>query len=459
MTASPCEIVILAAGRGTRMHSATAKVLHLLGGTPLLGHVIASAERLKPRRIHIVYGYQGEQCKSAFTERSAQLDLHWVEQTEPRGTGHALQQVLPHIAKDSHVIVLNGDVPLISVATLQRLRAAAEDAALTLLTAQYADPTGLGRICRDKDGAVTAIVEEKDASAAVRDIKEAYTGVCVLKGDVLADWCARLTADNAQQEYYLTQVADFAVADKVSINTVETTQLEEVQGVNDRYQLAQLERFYQQQMAMQLCLTGVTIADLDRLDIRGDVTVGADTFIDINCVLEGKITIGKNCHIGPGCQLRNVTIGEGSRIHAHSVLADCEIGDDCDVGPFARIRPQTILATGAKVGNFVEVKKSTIGPQSKVSHLAYIGDTTIGKAVNIGAGTVTCNYDGYRKSLTVIEDGAFIGSGSLLVAPVTIGRGAMIGANSTITRDAPAEELTLARSPQQTVYGWMAKKQ
>ncbi len=449
------DIVILAAGQGTRMRSAAPKVLHRLGGKPLLQHVCETAAALSPNRTVIVYGHGGEQVRRYF----AGWPLEWVEQSQQLGTGHAVQQALPFLDRDI-VLVLYGDVPLLRRETLQRLLAAAGENRLALLTVTLADPTGYGRIVRDEGGRVRRIVEEKDADPEEKTIREVNTGILALPLRRLRDWLARLDNDNAQGEYYLTDVVAMAVADGVAVETVSADP-DEVQGVNDKRQLARLERIYQRRQADALMEQGVTLADPVRFDVRGEVTVGRDVEIDVNVVLEGRVHLGDRVRIGAGTVVRDAEIGDDVEILPHCVIDGVRIGPGCRIGPFARLRPETMLADHVHIGNFVEIKKSRVGAGSKINHLSYVGDSEVGAGVNIGAGTITCNYDGVNKHRTVIEDGAFIGSDTQLVAPVRIGRDATIGAGSTITRDAPEGKLTLSRSPQVTVDDWQrpTKKQ
>ncbi len=444
------SVIILAAGQGTRMHSTIPKVLHPLGGQSLLDHVITTAERLEAAATYVVVGHGGEQVRDALSARR----VEWVEQAQQLGTGHAVAQAMPMIPADHLVVVLYGDVPLISIATLQRLVAAAEREALGLLTAHLADPAGYGRIIRDAQGDVVAIVEHKDATLEQRDINEINTGMLAVKAGYLQRWAATLDNNNSQGEFYLTDVIAMAVRDGVAIKTVYPVANTEILGVNTKGQLAQLERVYQLQQAERLLAHGVTLRDPARLDVRGQLTVGQDVTLDINVVCEGKVVIDNNVAVGPNCYLRDVTIGTGTVIQANSVIEEAEIAAGCRVGPFARIRPGTRLAAEVHIGNFVEIKKAAVAQGSKINHLSYVGDATVGARVNIGAGTITCNYDGANKHQTVIEDDVFVGSDTQLVAPVTVGAGATIGAGSTITKDAPAGELTLSRVAQQTRKAW-----
>ncbi len=448
---SPLEIVVLAAGQGKRMYSARPKVLHEIAGRPLLAHVIHASRALGPQRIHIVYGHAGEQVRAAFDD---QPDLVWHEQRAQLGTGDAVRSALPGIQEGSRVLVLYGDVPLIEAATLSALLDAAGDERLALLTTRLDDPTGYGRIVRDACGAVVSIVEERDANIEQRAIDEINTGILALPAHRLHPWLAALRNDNAQGEYYLTDIIAMAVADDVPVTTAHCT-ADEVCGINDRVQLAEAERRWQLRQAHRLMRAGVTLRDPARLDVRGELLHGRDAVLDIDVIIEGRVELGDDVTIGPYTILRNCRLGSGTTVASHSVIDGAELGCQCAVGPFARLRPGTRLADGVRIGNFVETKAANVGAGSKINHLSYIGDAEMGAHVNIGAGTITCNYDGANKHRTVIGDDAFIGSDSQLVAPVTIGPGATIGAGSTITRDAPAEVLTLSRTKQRTVAGWL----
>ena len=444
------SIVILAAGQGTRMRSALPKVLHPLGGRPLLQHVIGTAQRLEPRTIHVVYGHGGEQVRDAL----AHEQVEWVEQAEQLGTGHALAQALPGIPDDDTVLVLYGDVPLIGLDTLKALAGQARQGGLAVLTAELDDPTGYGRMLRDAEGRLTGIVEQKDASEAERAIREVNTGFLACNAGLLRGWLGQLSNDNAQGEYYLTDVVAMAARDGVPVESCSAPHEYEILGVNDRVQLAALERTFQRQQAEALMRAGTTLADPARFDLRGHIEAGRDCFIDVNVVVEGEVVLGEGVRIGPNCVLRNLRIGDGVEVLADCVMEDAAIGAGSRIGPFARIRPDTELAERVHVGNFVEIKKARVAEGSKINHLSYIGDTRMGAGVNVGAGTITCNYDGANKHLTEIGDGVFIGSDTQLVAPVKVGDGATIGAGSTITRDVPPGELTLSRAPQQTRKGW-----
>ncbi len=443
-------VVILAAGQGTRMRSNLPKVLHRLAGRPLLQHVITTARQLTPERIVVVYGHGGEQVRAAHPDP----DLIWVEQAEQLGTGHAVEQALPELQGMDRVLVLYGDVPLISAATLFSLLDAAAGTDLALLTAELNEPNGYGRIVRDETGDVLRIVEQKDATAEEQAIREINTGFLVADGAKLAAWIERLENSNAQGEFYLTDIVELAVADGVEVHAAITTEESEVTGVNDRQQLACLEREFQQQQAQRLMMEGVTLRDPARFDLRGELTVGRDVEIDVNVLLEGEVSLGDGVRIGANNVLRNCRVGAGTLIKENCVVDDAVIGEHCIVGPFARIRPETVLKNSARVGNFVEIKKSEIGEGSKVNHLSYVGDTQMGATVNVGAGTITCNYDGANKHRTIIGDNVFIGSDTQLVAPVEVKPGATIGAGSTITKDAPADTLTLSRSKQVSLSSW-----
>jgi bifunctional UDP-N-acetylglucosamine pyrophosphorylase/glucosamine-1-phosphate N-acetyltransferase len=437
------------------MHSALPKVLQPLAGRPLLEHVIRAARAIQPAGIHVVYGHGGEQVRAAF---AAQSDLKWALQAEQLGTGHAVLQAMPGIPDDHQVLVLCGDVPLIKSQALQRLVADGAAGTLTLLTALVDDATGYGRILRNASGNVTRIVEHRDATDDERRVNEINTGLMALDAAALRHYLGSLKNDNAQREYYLTDVIAMAFADGVKVQGIVADSATEVLGINDRAQLAAAERAWQQGQAADLMARGATLADPARIDVRGEVTLGRDVFIDVGVVLEGKVVLGDRVHVGPYAVIADSTLGNDTLVHSHSVLNGVAAGDDCEIGPFARLRPGTVLSGHVKAGNFVEIKNSQIAPHSKVNHLTYIGDATVGTGVNVGAGTVTCNYDGANKHRTVIGDKVFVGSGVMLVAPVEVGAGATIGAGSTITKDAPPGELTLERSKQVTVAGWQRPK-
>ena len=443
------NVVILAAGQGKRMNSDLPKVLHRLVGIPLLAHVLAAARVLEPSRIVVVYGHGGERVREVF---AAETDLAWVKQDPQLGTGHALMQALPLLDDKLPTLVLYGDVPLIRPATLARLMVAAGQG-VGLLTVEPDDPEGYGRIVRSR-GRVTRIVEEKDATGKQRAIREVNTGILAAPTKKLKAWLAALKNNNAQKEYYLTDVIAAAVADKIAVETEQPDVDWETLGVNSKAQLADLERFCQYETASALLEAGVTLADPDRIDVRGKLNVGRDVAIDINCIFEGEVTLGDGVSVGPNCVLRNVRVAAGTRIGAFCHFEDAVIGANCRLGPYARIRPGTTLAEDVHIGNFVEVKNSDIGQGSKANHLAYVGDSTVGRNVNLGAGTITCNYDGANKHRTIIEDDVFIGSDTQLVAPVRVGRGATLGAGTTLTRDAPPGQLTVSRARQVSIPGW-----
>lgn len=444
------SVVILAAGQGKRMRSARPKVLQPLGERSLLSHCLQSARSLNPDHTAVVIGHGGDAVREAFPD----ADLHWAEQPQQLGTGHAVASALPEIGDDQTVLVLYGDVPLVRAETQARLAEIAGGDRLALLTTRVADPRGYGRILRDADGRVQRIVEERDADAETRRIQEINTGLLAAPATRLRQWLARVDNDNAQGEYYLTDVIAMAADEGLAVEAVVCEDPGETQGVNDRRQLAAAEAELRRRRAGELMEAGARLADPQRIDIRGTVTVGADVFIDTNAVLEGEIHLEDGTWIGPGSVLRDVHLGSGTVVDAHSVLESVRTGRDCRIGPFARLRPGTELADAARVGNFVETKKAQIGPGSKVNHLSYIGDARLGREVNIGAGTITCNYDGANKHHTEIGDGAFIGSGTELVAPLVIGPGATIGAGSTINKDAPEGQLTLTRVRQRSIEGW-----
>jgi bifunctional UDP-N-acetylglucosamine pyrophosphorylase/glucosamine-1-phosphate N-acetyltransferase len=447
------SIVILAAGDGKRMHSFLPKVLHPLGGQPLLLHVVQAATSLSPEAIYVIYGRSANQLQEAATD----LPITWVHQPEPRGTGHALMQVLPHIPESHRVLVLYGDVPLIKANTLNLLLAETKSDQLGIIVTQSKDPNGFGRIIRNQAGDIVGIVEHRDATAEQLKITEINTGILTAPCYLLKKWVSQLTDENAQGEFYLTGVVTHAVQDHISVRSISTCN-KEVSGVNDRKELMVLERYYQLEIANKLLVQGVTIMDPNRFDCRGEIRAEQDVVIDVDTVFQGKVTLGEGSVIGPFCVLTNVQIGKNVIVHSHTVIEDACIDDNCIIGPFARIRPGTRLHKGVHVGNFVEIKKTEIGKESKVNHHSYLGDAIVGEDANIGAGTITCNYNGVEKFTTVIEDGVFIGSGTQLIAPVKIAKNAYIGAGSTITRDAPENQLTLARAKQVTVKGWKRSK-
>lgn len=444
------SIVILAAGQGKRMKSDLPKVLQPLAGRPLLAHVIETAKRLGAQAIHVVYGHGGEQVRQAL----AAEPVEWALQAEQHGTGHAVAQAMPGIPDDHQVLVLYGDVPLVEPQTLQRLVEGSGERSIGLLTAMLDDPEGYGRIVRDGARNVARIVEHKDANTKERAIKEVNTGLIAAPAKHLRRWLAALRNDNAQGEYYLTDIVLMAVREGMQVTAVVAPDPVEVLGVNDKVQLAQLEGALRHRRATALMRQGVTLADPARIDIRGDITVGRDVFIDVNAVLLGRVVLGDRVRIGPNCVLKDCEIGPDTEIHPNCVIDRARVGPRNTIGPFARIRPDSVLHEDVHIGNFVEVKKSEIGAGSKANHLTYLGDATVGRQVNVGAGTVTVNYDGANKWRTEIGDNAFIGSGSMLVAPVKIGAYANTGAGSTITKDAPEGKLTLARARQVTIEGW-----
>ncbi len=454
MSSAPLQIVILAAGQGKRMRSSLPKVLQPLGGQPLIRHVLVTAQALledavSAARPVLVYGHGGDQLKAAL----ADADCRWSHQTSQRGTGDAVAAALPHIEPAGRVLVLCGDVPLLRVETLRTLLQAPQDA-LAILTAMLDDPTGYGRILRDAQGHVRAIVEQRDATAEQLALHEVNTGTLLIPAGRLAGWLGRLTADNAQGERYLTDIVAMAVADGVSVVGVPAADEIEIMGINDRAQLARCEREFQCRQAQRLLQEGVTLRDPERLDVRGDVSVGRDVEIDVNVILEGRVALGDGVRVGAHCILRDSIVEAGARIEPFSLVDGARVGPGAVVGPYARLRPGTQLAADVHVGNFVEVKNSRLAAGAKANHLSYLGDADIGERVNIGAGTITCNYDGANKHRTTIGDDAFIGSNSSLVAPVSIGAGATIGAGSVISRQAPAGGLTLTRAPQKSIPGW-----
>ena len=445
---SALNIVILAAGKGTRMYSNKPKVLHALAGKPMVQHVLDCAKALHADNICVVYGHGGEVVPQAMAQYQAQFIIQ-----EPQlGTGHAVQQAMPHLADGSLTMVLYGDVPLIQLQSLQRMRAAGEG--LVLLTVNLANPTGYGRIVRDAQGKVLSIVEEKDATSELRKIQEVNTGILLAPTALLRSWLANLNNNNSQGEYYLTDIVAMAVAQGVAVHTVQPDNTWEVDGINSKSQLAVLERTWQLVEAQRLLAHGVTLADPARIDVRGTLTCGRDVEIDVGCIFEGAVSLGDNVRVGAYTIVRNASIAQGTQIAAYSHIDSSAVGANCHIGPYARLRPGSQLHDDAHVGNFVEIKNSEIGKGSKANHLSYIGDATVGSRVNIGAGTITCNYDGANKFRTIIEDDAFIGSDTQLVAPVRVGKGATIGAGSTITKDTPDGELTLSRSKQITINGW-----
>ncbi|MCW9699250.1 bifunctional UDP-N-acetylglucosamine diphosphorylase/glucosamine-1-phosphate N-acetyltransferase GlmU [Avibacterium sp. 20-129] len=443
------SVVILAAGKGTRMYSDLPKVLHKVAGKPMVKHVIDTAKQLNADNIHLIYGHGAELLQ----QHLADENVNWVLQPVQLGTGHAMQQAAPFFADDENIVMLYGDAPLITAETLQKLIAAKPANGIALLTAHLEDPTGYGRIIRQA-GNVVAIVEQKDASPEQLAIQEVNTGVMVSSGASFRKWLAKLDNNNAQGEYYMTDVIKFANQDGCKVAAVQAQDLMEVEGANNRLQLAELERYYQRKQAEKLLLAGVSLRDPNRFDLRGEITHGKDVEIDVNVIIEGVVTLGNRVKIGAGCVIKNCVIGDDVEIKPYSVFEDAVIGESAQIGPFSRIRPGTKLAAQTHIGNFVEVKKSHIGKGSKVNHLSYIGDSEIGANCNIGAGTITCNYDGVNKFKTVIGDEVFVGSDSQLVAPVTIAKGATIGAGTTVTKDIAENELVISRVPQRNIQGW-----
>lgn len=443
------NIVILAAGKGTRMHSKTPKVLHKIGGKPILWHVLTAAKKHNPSKVIVVYGFGGEQVKASFKDET----VIWAAQEEQLGTGHAVRQALPYLDEKAQTLILLGDVPLVSVEACQLLLEKAKDK-LALLTYVKPDPTGYGRIVRN-NGHVHAIVEHKDATAEEQAIQEVNTGIMAMPNHMLKSWLSQLSNNNAQKEYYLTDIVAMSVNEAVPVKAEITHDEFSVTGINNKSDLATIEKAYQLKQAEALLKIGVTLYDPCRIDIRGELSCGIDVEIDVNCVFEGKVTLGDGVVIGPNCVIKNATIHSGTKLAAFTHIEDAEVGGDSKIGPFARLRPGTNLAKKTHIGNFVELKNTQLGVGSKVNHLSYVGDSIVGENVNIGAGTITCNYDGANKFKTVIEDGAFIGSDTQLIAPVTVGTGATIAAGSTITKDAPANQLTVCRANKQlTIANW-----
>jgi bifunctional UDP-N-acetylglucosamine pyrophosphorylase/glucosamine-1-phosphate N-acetyltransferase len=446
----PLDVVVLAAGQGTRMRSKLPKVLHPLGGRSLLDHVLHTASSLAPRRIHVVVGHQAELVRG-----NTQTPVEWVHQSEQLGTGHAVAQALPAIDDGHTVLVIFGDVPLVSADTLRDACLAAAGDSLALVTAQFADPAQLGRIIRSSDGGIEAIVEYADATDEQRQIHEINSGIMALNAELMKRLLAEVEPQNAQSEYYLTDLIELAVRHNIPVTGIEAQTAAEVTGVNDRVQLAQLERIYQQQQAEALMRAGVTLADPARIDIRGDVSAATDCFIDVNVVLEGKVQLGEGVSIGPGCVIKDSALADGVQVAAHTLVEGAVVGEASQLGPFARIRPGTLLAAQVKIGNFVETKKVTIGRGSKASHLSYLGDASLGADCNIGAGTVTCNYDGINKHRTEIGDEVFVGTNSTLVAPLTIDSEAFVAAGSTLTSRVKQGELAVGRGKQRNIEGWI----
>ena len=450
MSEKQLQVIILAAGKGTRMYSSKPKVIHELAGKALVQHVVDSAQALNAASISLVYGHGGQQVKDTLNDDS----LIWCEQIEQLGTGHAVQQATGSIQDTANVLILYGDVPLLTQETLEKLLEAKGEEALALLTANLDNPTGYGRIVRNKSNIIEKIVEEKDASDAIKEITEVNSGVMVVDGDKLKQWLSKIGNNNAQGEYYLTDLIELAVQEGETVKSYIVADNKEIEGINNKIQLADLEREYQKRQAMILMTKGVTLRDPNRFDVRGTIEVGQDVSIDINVIIEGQCKIGNNVKIGANSILKDAIIGDNVEILENCILEKSIINSGCLIGPFARLRPETQLGENAKVGNFVEIKKSNIAKGSKVNHLSYIGDTQMGENVNIGAGTITCNYDGAYKHITKIGNNAFIGSNTALVAPIEIGSGATIGAGSTLNKNAEAEKLTFSRAPQKMVDGW-----
>ncbi len=450
MTNSKLNVLILAAGKGTRMHSKQPKVLHEIGGKPILGHVLTCAKSLNPQKIIVVYGYGGDIVQEAFKQE----DIMWAEQKEQLGTGHAVQQAMPYLDEDANTLILLGDVPLVDVEACKKLLEQAGDK-LVIQSFIKPDPTGYGRIVRDNAGLVTAIVEHKDATSAQLAIDEVNTGIMAMPSAYLKNWLNRLSNDNAQKEYYLTDIVGFAVEDSVDVTAEVIADEWSVTGINSKQDLAQIERVYQNRIAQALLKKGVALADPARIDVRGTLKADKEVEIDVGCIFEGDVSLGEGVKIGAYCVIKNAKIEAGTVIAPFTHILEAEVGENSRVGPYARLRPGTILSAQTHVGNFVELKNAQIGVGSKVNHLSYVGDATVGKKVNIGAGTITCNYDGANKFKTIIEDEAFIGSDTQLIAPVTVGKGATIAAGSTITKNAPADALTLCRAKEQkSIKGW-----
>jgi len=447
------DIIILAAGKGTRMKSALPKVLLKLAGKSLLQHVVDSANSVQNANITIVTGHGSDEVRSSVSS-SETSSLNYVEQTEQLGTAHAVQMVVPNLGNGGTSLILYGDVPMILPETIHEMLGAVSESSMSLLTVTLDDPTGYGRILRNESGQVTAIIEQKDASTEQLKVREVNTGVLAVKTKQLKQWLPQIDNNNAQGEYYLTDLIAIARSNGVTIETKQPQSVEEVEGVNNRIQLSALERFYQKQQAEALMVAGVTLADPSRIDVRGNLKTGNDSYIDINAVFEGDVTLGSNVSIGPNCHIIDSDIGDYVEIYANSVIEQSQIANHSVIGPFARLRPGTVLAEKAKVGNFVETKNTHVGKGSKINHLSYVGDSELGEGVNVGAGTITCNYDGVNKHKTVMGDNSFIGSNSSLVAPVQIGKNATVGAGSTITKDVPDDELGLTRASQKSISDW-----
>ena len=444
------DIIILAAGKGTRMQSRLPKVLHKLAGQPLLSHVLAAAKTVNKAKSVVVTGFGADQVENTIGK---QADA-FVTQPQQLGTGHAVQCALPHIRENAKVLILYGDVPLISPSTIGKMLDTVTDNQMGLLTVILDDPSGYGRIIRDTDNNISAIVEQKDASPEQLKVNEVNTGVMALTSQQLMRWLPQIDNNNAQGEYYLTDLIAIATSDSVKVKSIQPQSATEVEGVNNRVQLSQLERAHQRQKAQKLMDSGTSLADPERFDQRGELTVGTDNFIDINCIFEGEVKLGSNVHIGPNCQIINSSIGDGVEIKANTIIEDTVVGDNAILGPFARLRPGTELADNTKIGNFVETKKAKVGTGSKINHLSYVGDAELGEGVNVGAGTITCNYDGANKFNTTIGDNSFVGSNSTLVAPVKVADNSFVGAGSTITKDTEQNSLAISRAKQRNIEGW-----
>lgn len=450
------NVVILAAGEGKRMNSLLPKVLHTVGNKPMLIHIIEAAKQLNPTKLIIVYGHKGEQVKSLVDSQMPDNDFIWVHQDKQLGTGHALKTAYPNLSSNGATLLLSGDVPLIDVATLNEMLNKFDDN-VVMLTADLDNPTGYGRIIRNDQSQIIGIIEEKDASQSEKFICEINTGFYLFPNRYLGEWLNNLSNQNSQGEYYVTDVVSMAYRDFVYITYVNARHVYTIMGVNNKLQLEYLERIFQMKKAEKLLEAGATIFDKLRIDIRGQVSVGKDCIIDVNCIFEGRVSLGDNVKIGAGSFLKNVKVHNDVEIKPYSIIEDAVVGTNCKIGPFSRIRPGTNLSQDAHIGNFVEVKNSTIGVGSKANHLTYIGDSVVGSHVNVGAGSVTCNYDGKNKFITTIEDNVFVGSGTIMVAPVRLGAGSFIGAGSTITKDTPANELTVSRAKQTTIMGWLKR--
>jgi len=444
------HVIILAAGQGSRMKSDLPKVVHRLAGKPMLQHVVDTANQLNAETIHIVVGHGAEKVKETIKDEH----INWCLQAEQLGTGHAVAQAIDQIPKDADVLILYGDVPLTAAQTLDELVSSVEIEQLSLLTVNLENPQGYGRIIRGEDQLISAIVEEKDASDEQRLVNEVNTGILAMSAEALHRYIPQLSNSNAQSEYYLTDIIEIAVKNGDCVVSHQPNFEQEVQGVNNRLQLCELECWHQSRVSEELMLAGVTLYDPNRIDVRGSLEFGKDVIIDLNCIFEGNVVLGDGVEIGPNCVIKNAKIGSDTVIHANSIIEDTEIGESVNVGPFARLRPGTKLLNKSKVGNFVETKKTTLGEGSKINHLSYIGDATLGRNVNVGAGTITCNYDGVNKFKTELGDGVFVGSNSSLVAPVKVGKNATIGAGSTVTKDIENEQLTVARAKQRNIDGW-----